>query len=75
METWNDFLKWLASSPIASFLRVLFALVLAQAVEQFSKTGAFDFSNWQNWIIVGLVAAVPTLLRWINPEDKAFGAR
>lgn len=69
------FWSWFAASPIASFLRVLFAIVLAQAVEQFAKTGTFDFTNWQNWIIVALVAAVPTLLRWINPADNAFGVK
>lgn len=71
----DKFWSWFATSPLASFLRVLFALVLAEAVKQFAATGAFDFTNWQQWLIMGLVAATPTLLRWINPADTAFGIK
>ena len=69
------FQDWLATSPLASFLRVFIAIVLAQAVDAFVKVGTFDFSNYQSWMIAGLVAAVPVLIRWLNPADTAFGRK
>lgn len=66
---WNDFLSWFATSPIASFFRHFAAIVIASAVAEFAKAGTFDFSNYQLWIITALVAAVPPLLRWLNPQD------
>ena len=73
--TFNDFTKWFASSPIASFLRVAFALVVSQAMADFVKSGSFDFTNSTTWIITALAAAIPTLLRWLNPSDTAFGSK
>jgi hypothetical protein len=69
----EKFTKWFATSPIASFLRVAFALVLSQAMADFVKSGSFDFSNSTQWIITAVAAAIPGLLRWINPSDPAFG--
>ena len=71
--TFEKFTKWFATSPIASFLRVAFALLISQAMADFVKIGAFDFSNLNTWIITALAAAIPGLLRWINPSDPAFG--
>jgi hypothetical protein len=68
------FTKWFATSPVASFLRVALALFLSQAMADFVKVGSFDFSNINTWIITALAAAVPGLLRWINPSDPAFGS-
>lgn len=64
---------WFAQSPLASFLRTFVAIVIAQAVAEFAKLGTFDFSRWESWLIAGLVAAAPVLLRWLNPAD-ALGA-
>lgn len=65
----ENFQIWFASSPLASFLRHFAAIVIASAVAEFAQSGAFVFGNWQSWLIAGLVAAVPTLLRWFNPAD------
>lgn len=65
----EEFQKWFASSPIASFLRSFSAIVLASAVAEFAKLGTFDFSNWRLWVIAALVASMPPLLRWLNPAD------
>ena len=65
----EEFQKWFASSPIASFLRRFSAIVLASAVAEFAKLGTFDFSNWRLWVIAALVASMPPLLRWLNPAD------
>ncbi len=66
----ENFLKWFNESPIASFLRSFFAIVLAQAVSDFAKLGKFDFSNLEDWLIAGLVAMLPVALRLLNPKDK-----
>lgn len=73
--TFYDFQKWFATSPIASFLRVMFALIIAQATTDFVKLGHFDFGNLEVWLITALASAVPGLLRWINPQDPAFGEK
>ena len=69
----ESFTKWFATSPIASFLRVFVAMVVFQATEDFSKFGAFDFSNLERWAVTAFVSAIPTILRWLNPSDYAFG--
>lgn len=71
----DTFLKWFQSSPIASFLRVFAAVVLFQAMTDFVRLGHFDFTNLETWLIAGLASALPTILRWLNPEDKAFGVK
>lgn len=70
---WNDFTVWFATSPIASFLRTALALVVSQAVVDFVKMGHFDFTNAETWVITAFASAIPPLLRWLNPEDKAYG--
>lgn len=66
----EKFQVWFASSPIASFLRHFLSIVIASAVAEFAKSGSFDLSNYQAWLIAALVAAVPPLLRWLNPVDS-----
>ena len=66
----ESFYKWFASSPIASFLRHLSGIVLTLAVAEFAKIGAFDFTNWRAWVIAGLVAALPPLVKWIMPSPE-----
>lgn len=67
---WNDFLNWFADSPIAAFLRVFVATILTFAVADFVRLGFFDVSNWQGWLIAALAAAIPPVLRWLNPADS-----
>lgn len=64
------FQEWFADSPIASFLRTFAAITISSAVSDFVRVGQFEFTNWQAWAISALVAAVPTLLRWLNPQDS-----
>ena len=66
----DNFFKWFATSPIASFLRVAIAIVAFQAMTDFVASGHFNFSNAEHWFIAALSAALPGLLRWINPEDN-----
>lgn len=65
----DNFYKWFAVSPVASFVRHFLSLVIASAIAEFANLGGFDFTNWRLWIITGLVAAAPPLLRWLNPVD------
>lgn len=73
MFNFEQFKEWFATSPIASFLRVFVALVISQAVADFVKADSFDFNNLTHWLITALSAGIPTLLRWLNPSDYAFG--
>lgn len=66
----TQFQIWFASSPVASFLRTFLAIVISSAVADFAKIGAFDFSRWESWLIAGVIAAAPVLLRWLNPADS-----
>jgi hypothetical protein len=68
----KNFEIWLATSPIASYLRVLLSFVVAQAVAEWARVGYFDFSKWQAWLIAGLAATIPPIMRKWNVEDKAF---
>jgi hypothetical protein len=73
MTTWDKFLQWFAASPIASWLRVFVAIVLGAAVADWAELGGFDFSNWQVWLLAGAVSVLPMIIRWLNPQDGAFG--
>ena len=70
-----NFEKWFATSPLAAFARVFVSVVIGAAVADFTKVSQFDFSNWQTWLIAGIVAASPVLMRWLNPQDEAFGTK
>ena len=67
------FRDWFAGSPIASWLRVFAAVILSAAVADWSTKGSIDLGSWQTWVIAGLVSALPTALRWLNPSDVEFG--
>jgi len=70
MEKYIDkFLKWYAQSPLASYARAFLTIVASFAVADFAKAGYFDFTNWQLWLIAGLVALVPTTTRVLNSKD------
>lgn len=71
----ESFWKWFASSPLASALRIAFAYAIGAAVSEFAKVGNFDFTNWKSWVIGALVISIPIILRWLNPEDTAYGAK
>ena len=70
MSNFDKFLKWFASSKIASFFRVFAAVVLAQAVADFVQFGKFDFTNLEAWLIAACASTLPMLLRLLNPEDS-----
>ncbi len=66
----EQFIKWFATSKIASWFRVFLAVLLSNAILEFSNVGSFDFSKADSWVIAALASTLPTLLRVINPEDS-----
>lgn len=69
MNSFDSFLKWYATSPYASYVRTFLSIVAGFAVADFAKVGYFDFSNWQSWLIAGLVALVAPISRVQNSKD------
>ena len=69
----NKILEWFANSPVASALRTFIAVAVGAMISDFAKVGDFNFGDWKSWVIGALVVAIPPMLRWINPQDSAFG--
>ena len=59
---------------ISSWARSFLAACLAQFIAL--GGGAFDFGvdGWKSVLSAGIAAVVPVVIRWLNPEDKSFGA-
>lgn len=51
------------------FLAVVLAMFLADGGDVFSVT----WGDLRLWIAAGVAAVLPPLLRYLNPEDTAFG--
>lgn len=66
----KEFQKWWADSKVASYLRALFVAIATSAIIDFAKTGRFDFTNWEAWVIGALVALLPVASRKYNPQDS-----
>jgi len=67
------FWDWFARSPLASFLRTFIAIVLAMFLADGADVFAVDSTDVRTWIAAGFAAALPTVIRAINPVDTAFG--
>lgn len=63
----ENFLYWLASSPLASAVKVGVAASLAWVV------GNPNALNLPPVALVGLTAALPVLINWLNPADGRYG--
>jgi len=63
----EDFLYWLASSPLGSALKVGVAASLGWVVSNPNTL------NMPPVIAVGLVTAIPVLINWLNPADGRYG--
>ena len=69
----KSFESWFATSPLASASRVFAATVLALAVAAWVESGTISLTNWETWVIAALAAAVPVVLRALNPMDGVYG--
>jgi hypothetical protein len=60
---------------LASWARSFLAACLAQFIAL--GGGAFDFGTdgWKSVLSAGIAAVVPVVIRWLNPNDKAFGVK
>jgi hypothetical protein len=61
------FLTWLAHSPIASFFKVFAAGVLGWVLMNAESLGLHPAAA------LGLAAALPILINWLNPEYDNYG--
>jgi hypothetical protein len=64
----ENFLSWLASSPLASFAKIFGAGVLGWVVVN------VDSFNVHPAIAIGLASALPVVINWLNPEDTRYGS-
>lgn len=67
-EEVKKFLEWLAASPLASAVKVGFAATLGYILAQPETLGL------PPWAVVGIVAALPVIINWLNPEDSRYGS-
>jgi hypothetical protein len=62
---------------LASYGRVLLAIFTAAALGSYLDSGkdifAISLDDWKTYVAAGIAAAVPVLLRWLNPGDTAYG--
>jgi hypothetical protein len=63
----ENFLNWLASSPLASFAKVFAAGVLGWVVLN------LDNLNIHPAVAIGLASALPVIVNWLNPSDSRYG--
>jgi hypothetical protein len=71
-------LRWLARSPLGTFSKVFVATVLGVVVADLSTIGMAAFDTGRRieaWVIAGLVAGLPVLINWLNPQDPRYGVR
>ena len=63
----TPFLIWLANSPLASALKIGSAAALVWLVD---NIGALHL---QPAVAIGITAALPVIINWLNPEDPRYG--
>ena len=63
----KEFEKWLATSPTASFLKIMTAAGLG-------AVGSWVVTAQVHPLVVAIAAAViPIAINWLNPEDPRWG--
>ena len=63
----NDFLTWLARSPLASAAKVAAGAALVWALDNVTDLGVHPV------VQVALIAAIPVLINTVNPQDDRYG--
>jgi len=63
------------AGPVGSWLRVFVAVVLGLWLADLASVGTihFDAAEWGTWLAAGLVAVLPVIIAWVNPNDPRFG--
>ena len=63
----ENFLDWLASSPLASFAKIFVAGALGWFVVN------IDDLSIHPAVAIGLASALPVVINWLNPSDSRYG--
>ena len=63
----ENFLGWLATSPLASFVKIFAAGVLGWFVVN------VDSLNVHPAVAIGIASALPVIINWLNPSDTRYG--
>ena len=63
----ENFLIWLANSPLASFAKIFGAGILGWFVVN------LDSMDIHPAVAIGLVSALPIIINWLNPTDVRYG--
>lgn len=62
---------------LGTYTRALLALFVAAALGAYLDSGKPVFSitldDWKTYAAAGIAAAIPVLLRWLNPGDLQYG--
>jgi hypothetical protein len=58
---------WLATSPIASFAKIAASGMLVWVID---NVGSLQIPQI---VQVGLIAGLPILINWLNPDDPRYG--
>lgn len=62
---------------LGTYVRALLALVVATALGKYLDAGkdifAVSLDDWKTYLAAGIAAAVPVVIRWLNPADFAYG--
>ena len=69
----QKFLEWLAHSPIATFIKVFIATLLAAAVADWTDAGVIDFTDYRFWVCSAAISALPVIINWLNPQFTSYG--
>lgn len=65
----DKFFKWLSDSPLASAFKVGLAASLGYVLADPDILGVPPV------VAVAVVAAIPVIINWLNPEDTRYGNR
>lgn len=70
-----DSVQTFLNTKVGDFIKVFVSVVLAAFAADLAGVDTFDsvFSQWQSWVIAGLIAAVPVFVNYINPTDPRYG--
>lgn len=66
-------LEKLAATPLGTAAKTFLAVVIGAAVADWSGAGDISLANLETWVIAGLVAAIPVVIDYLNPEDHRYG--
>ena len=66
-QCWAWVKNWLATSPIASMVKIALGAALGAFVDELANQGVGPI-----WVAVG-AALVPVAINWLNPDDPRYG--